>query len=240
MRLPISLSLVLLAAALPAAAGPLEDGIAAYNAKNFDKAVELLQPLAEKNNDPQAQEKIGRMYHRGKGLPKDAAKAAEWYLKAAEQGDAPAAARLGSMYWIGDGVARDPEQAAKWYALGAAKGNPLAQVGIGYMSMQGSGTPVDFKAAADWFTKSAEQGDASAMLALGTLYELGKGVPKDVVQAYKWYALATVDDGEYEQEVFDRARRSRDDLTRKITPAQVEEGEREARKWKRPLKLSGP
>lgn len=240
MRLSISLSLLLLAAARTAAAGPLEDGIAAYNARDFDKAVELLWPLAEKGNEPQAQEKIGRLYHRGKGLPKDAAKAAEWYLKAAQQGDAPAAARLGSMYWIGDGVARDPAQAATWYALGAAKGNALAQVGIGYMSMQGSGTPIDFKAAAGWFAKSAEQGDASAMLALGTLFELGKGVPQDVVQAYKWYALATVDDGEYEQELFDRATRSRDELARKITPAQVEEGEREARQWKRPLKLSGP
>jgi TPR repeat protein len=239
MRLSISLLLLVLAAALPASAGPLEDGIAAYNAKNFDKAVELLRPLAEKSNNPQAQEKIGRLYHRGKGLPKDAGKAAEWYRKAAEQGDAPAAARLGSMYWIGDGVPRDPEQAAKWYALGASKGNALAQVGIGYMSMQGSGTPVDFKAAADWFNKAAGQGDASAMLALGTLFELGKGVPKDVVQAYKWYTLASVDDGEYEQDLFDRAKRSRDELAKKITPAQVEEGEREARKWK-PLKRSGP
>jgi len=238
MRLSISLSLVLLGAALPASAGPLEDGIAAYNAKNFDKAVELLQPLAEKDGNARAQEKIGRLYHRGKGLPKDAGKASEWYLKAAEQGDAAAAARLGTMYWMGDGVPRDPEQAAKWYELGASKGNPLAQAGIGYMSMEGSGTPVDFKAAAGWFDKSAGQGDASAMLALGTLFELGKGVPKDVVQAYKWYALASVDDGEYEQDVFDRAARSRDELAKKITRAEVEEGEREARKWK-PVKRSG-
>ena len=228
MRLSVSLSLLLLAAALPAVAGQLEDGIAAYNAKNFDKAVELLQPLADKSNNPQAQEKIGRLYQRGKGLPKDAVKAAEWYRKAAEQGDAPAAARLGSMYWMGDGVPRDPEQAARWYALGASKGNPLAQVGIGYMSMQGSGTPVDFKAAAGWFNKATDQGDASAMLALGTLFELGKGVPKDMVQAYKWYALASVDDGEYEQDLFDRAKRARDELAPKITRAQVEEGEREA------------
>jgi TPR repeat protein len=238
MRLPVSLSLLFLAAALPASAGQLEDGIAAYNARNFDKAVELLQPLAERSNDPQAQEKIGRLYQRGKGLPKDPGKAAEWYTKAAQQGDAAAAARLGAMYWIGEGVARDPTQAAKWYALGASKGNALAQVGIGYMSMEGSGTPVDFKAAAGWFDKAAAQGDASAMLALGTLFELGKGVPKDVVQAYKWYALASVDDGEYEQELFDRAKRSRDELAKKITRAQAEEGEREARKWK-PLKRSG-
>lgn len=238
MRLSVSLSLLLLAAAFPAVAGPLEDGIAAYNAGNFDKAVQLLQPLAEKSNSAPAQEKIGRMYHRGKGLPKDAGKAADWYLKAAQQGDAAAAARLGSMYRVGEGVPRDANQAAKWYALGASRGNALAQTGLGFMSMEGIGVPADFKAAAGWFNKATEQGDASAMLALGTLFELGKGVPKDVVQAYKWYTLATVDDGEYEQDIFDRARRERDELARKITRAQVEEGEREARRWK-PLKRGG-
>jgi TPR repeat protein len=238
MRLSVSLSLLLLAAAFPAAAGPLEDGLAAYNAKDFDKAVQLLQPLAEKSNSAPAQEKIGRMYHRGKGLPQDAGKAAEWYLKAAQQGDAAAAARLGSMYRVGEGVPRDANQAAKWYALGASRGNALAQVGLGFMSMEGIGVPSDFKAAASWFSKATEQGDASAMLALGTLFELGKGVPKDVVSAYKWYSLATVDDGEYEQEIFERAKRSRDDLAKMITRAQLEEGEREVRKWK-PTKRSG-
>lgn len=238
MRLSVSLSLLFLAAALPAAAGPLEDGIAAYNAKDFDRAVALLMPLAEKDRNAQAEEKIGRLYHRGKGLPKDAVKAAEWYRKAADQGDAAAAARLGSMYWMGEGVARDPVEAAKWYALGASKGNPLAQAGIGYMSMEGSGTPVDFTAAAGWFEKAAAQGDASAMLALGTLFELGKGVPKDAVQAWKWYALASVDDGEYDQEVFDRAGLARDALGKKMTPAQLAEAEREVRQWK-PQKRSG-
>ena len=47
-----------------------------------------------------------------------------------------------------------------------------------------------------------------------------------------------VDDGEYERQVFDRARRLRDEFARKITRPQVEEGEREARKWK-PLKRRG-
>lgn len=235
MRRSISLSLLLLAAALPASAGPLEDGLAAYKARDFDKAAALLMPLADKSNNAMAQEKIGRMYHRGRGLPKDAEKAAQWYLKAAGQGDAAAAGRLGDMYRVGQGVAVDPVQAARWYAMGAQKGNPLAQVGLGFMSWEGIGTPVDFKAAAAWFLKATEQGDAQAMLALGTLYELGKGVPKDMVQAYKWYSLATVDDGEYEPELFERARRARDEAKAKMTPQQVEDGEREVRRWK-PLK----
>jgi len=236
MRLPISLALLLLLAA-PAWAGPLEDGLAAYKAGDFDKAVKLLQPLADTNSAP-AQEKIGRMYHRGKAVPQDSAKAAEWYRNAATQGDSVAAARLGTMYRIGDGLPRDQNQAARWYAMGAQKGNPLAQAGLGFMSMEGIGTPADFKAAAAWFLKATEQGDAQAMLAVGTLYEQGKGVQKDMVQAYKWYSLAAVDDGEYEQELFDRAKRARDEARQKMTAPQVEEAEREVRRWK-PLKKSG-
>jgi len=75
------MSLVLVLLAVPASAGALEDGLAAYQARDFDKAVKLLQPLADLGN-PQAQRVIGRLYHRGKGLPKDADKAAQWYRKA--------------------------------------------------------------------------------------------------------------------------------------------------------------
>jgi hypothetical protein len=229
MRLSIFVAVLLLGAA-PALAGPLEDGLAAYKAREFDKAMQLLKPLADKNN-PQAQEKIGRLYERGMGAPKDFTQAEYWYRKAAEQGDPAAQARLGFMYRIGEGVTRDPKQAAKWYAMGASKGNPLAQVGLGFMSMEGIGTPADFGAAVGWFDKAANQGDASAMLALAALYERGKGVAKSDMQALKWTILATVDDGEYEQELFDRAKRLRKEMSERMPPDQVGEGERAARSW---------
>ena len=44
--------------------------------------------------------------------PKDAAVAAAWLRKAAEQGDAAAQSRLGDMYDDGDGVEKDASQAA--------------------------------------------------------------------------------------------------------------------------------
>ena len=229
MRLSISVA-VLLLGALPALAGPLEDGLAAYKAREFDRAVQLLKPLADKG-DPEAQEKIGRLFERGMGVKKDFTQAEYWYRKAAEQGDPAAQARLGFMYRIGEGVTRDPRQAARWYAMGAAKGNPLAEVGLGFMSMEGIGTPADFGAAAGWFDKAANQGDASAMLALAALYERGKGVAKSDVQALKWTILATHDDGEYEQELFDRAKRLRGEMSDRMPPDQVGEAERAARSW---------
>jgi uncharacterized protein len=126
-------------------------------------------------------------------------------------------------------VPRDLKLAMEWYRKAAEQGNPLAQVGLGYMLMDGSGEKPDIEGAAAWFSKAAEQGDALAMLALGTLYELGRGVAKDWVQAHKWYALASIDDGEYEQDLFDRAKRAKEELAKQMTPAQIAEAERLAR-----------
>jgi hypothetical protein len=212
----------------PAFAGPLEDGLDAYKKGDFDTAVRLLKPLADEGN-PQAEEKLGRMYQRGKGVPKDFERAVVWYRKAAEKGDAAAQGRLGFLYRVGAGVPKDLNLAMKWYRAAAEQGNPLAQVGLGYMLMDGSGDKPDLEGAVVWFNKAAEHGDALAMLALGTLYELGRGVTKDFVQAHKWYALASVDDGEYEQDLFDRAKRAKQELAKLMTPAQIAEAERLAR-----------
>jgi len=126
-------------------------------------------------------------------------------------------------------VPKDLKLAMKWYQAAAEQGNPLAQVGLGYMLLDGSGDQPDLEGAVVWFNKAAEHGDALAMLALGTLYELGRGVTKDFVEAHKWYALASVDDGEYEQDLFDRAKRAKQELAKLMTPAQIAEAERLAR-----------
>ncbi len=49
------------------------------------------------------------------------------------------------------------------------------------------------------------------------------------MQAHKWYSLASIDDGEYEQDLFERAKRARDELANEMTPAQLAEAERLAR-----------
>jgi len=222
----VALSIVLLClVGVPAFAGPLEDGLAAYKAKDWAKALALLRPLAEQGN-AKAEERMGRLYERGVGVKRDYPTAEQWYRKSAEQGDAEAQARLAFLYRIGMGdVKRDLTEAAKWFRASAAQGNKLAQVGLGYMALEGIGAPLDPAVAASWFTKAAEQGDAEAQLALGTLYDTGKGVQKDRVQAYKWYSLGSVDDGEYDDEVFGRARRAKEGLVNRMTPAEIAQGE---------------
>jgi TPR repeat protein len=227
------LSPAVAAAVPPASAESLEDGLVAYRKHDWPAAAKALQPLAEAGVAI-AQERMGRLYQRGKGVPKDYALALGWYLKAAKQGEPFAQGHLGLMYQKGLGVAQSTQEAVRWYHLAAAQGNVIAQVGLGYIQLEGAGTPADPVMAANWFREAAEQGDASAMLALGNLFEEGKGVSKSQVQAYKWYSLAAVDDGEYDQELFDRAAHCRSDLEEKMSPTDLEAAKQLARAWRRP------
>jgi TPR repeat protein len=64
--------------AAPAAAGPYEDAIAAYNAGDYVRAQHRLRPLAEQG-DGAAQYKLGFMYERGQGVTQDLVFAYTWY-----------------------------------------------------------------------------------------------------------------------------------------------------------------
>jgi len=209
--------------AVPATAGPLEDGLEAYKKGEWDKVVQLLTPLAQQGN-PAAQEKLGRLYDRGKGVKRDYETAARWYRQAAEKGDARAAARLAFMLRLGIGGKRDLAEALKWYRSSAEAGASLGQAGLGFMYLEGAAAlKRDPAEAAKWFQKAADQGDAQARLSLGTLYENGDGMKKDLVRAYVWYALGAFDDGEYGPEVFDRAKAGRDRVAQHLTAAEIAE-----------------
>jgi hypothetical protein len=102
-----------------AVAGPLQQGMAAYQRQGYVKAAQLLRPLAERG-DAQAQTYLGFMYEYGRGVPQSYAEAAIWYCLAAEQGHAQAQYLLGLIYDKGFGVRRDYVEAHKWLNLAAA------------------------------------------------------------------------------------------------------------------------
>ena len=70
------------------------------------------------------------------------ATAAEWYRKAADQGDADAQYKLGLFYENGYGVTQDKEQAMQWYKKAAEQGNESAKSAIDRMQSSGMGTAV--------------------------------------------------------------------------------------------------
>jgi hypothetical protein len=166
---------------------------------------------------------VGWLYANGDGVPQDYVQAAKWYEKAAAQGFAGAQFSLGWLYANGDGVPQDYVQAAKWYEKAAAQGDARAQVGLGWLYHKGTGVPQDYVQAAKWYEKAAAQGDAHAQVGLGELYHFGHGVPQDYVRAYMWHNFAAA---RVKDDLQKLAATIRDDIARRMTPAQIAEAQR--------------
>src|SRR6516225_2282200 len=101
----LAASLVLVALAGVAVAGPYEDGVAAYGRGDYTTALRLIRPFADQGMAA-AQNNLGFMYYNGQGVPRDYAEAMKWYRLAADQGHAQAQVNLGFIYYNGQGVPR--------------------------------------------------------------------------------------------------------------------------------------
>ena len=101
-------------------------GLVAYEAGDYDSALEEWNPLAEMGN-ASAQYKLGYMYKTGKGVPLDYGGAVRWYHLAAIQGNASAQSNLGFMYKTGKGVPQDFLQAYMWYEIANISGHKDAE-----------------------------------------------------------------------------------------------------------------
>ncbi len=170
-------------------AATLEEGLAAYNAKDYQAAFERLSPLAEQGN-PKAQAAIGVMYDYGQGVPKDSAKAVEWYEQAAKQGISIIQHQLGQKYFQGDGIAQDYQKAAYWWQQAAESGLSESGYRLGYLYSRGWGVDKNDTLAADWYRKVADQGHGLAQSSLGVMYALGQGVDSDLSAAARWFREA--------------------------------------------------
>ncbi len=112
--------LMMLSAALPANAGPLRDGLAAFKRHDYATAARHLQSPAE-HGDARAQAVLCYMHTYGRGVPQNYREAANWCLRAANQGNAESQYMLGLLYNKGHGVPEDFIQAYKWLNLAATR-----------------------------------------------------------------------------------------------------------------------
>lgn len=92
---------------------------------------------AAKQGHAEAQFKLGLIYNKGRGVPKD--------------------------YFQGKGVHKDYAQAVVWYSKAAEQGHAVAQNNLGAMYYNGSGVSQDYTQALTWFRKAADQGNANAI-----------------------------------------------------------------------------
>lgn len=131
--------------------------------------------------------KWGMVYKEGShGYPRNAAKAVEWFHKAAEQGNVSAQYTLGEMYQNGEGVSRDYSKAFAWFLRAAEQGHVQAYKQLSRMYHDGQGVEQDNTQALKWLLKAPEQGDAYYQYYVGRMY---KSI-QDNAQAFKWFSKA--------------------------------------------------
>ena len=225
-----------------------QDGVDAFDKKDFKAALKKLKPLAEKGH-AKAQNKLGVMYGKGQGVSQDFKEAFKWYQLAGEQGAANAQYRLGISYEKGQGVLQDYKEAIKWLLKSAEQkhgnsvkaqrlirasyhklhkevaeqGDSYAQRFLGDSYYLGLGVTQDYAEAAKWYKKAAEQGDSVSQIIVGAMYEKGKGISKDFVEAYKWFSISgETGNGRMYIEKLGK---------RKMTTAQIAEGQKLAQEW---------
>jgi TPR repeat protein len=149
--------------ALPAAviAGSYQDGRAAYDAGNFEKAMAIWAPAAE-SGDADSQYGMGLLYSEGIVVPMDDLEALKWFGLAADQGHGKAQYKLGIMHANGWGVPMDEAEAIKWYLLAADNGVTEAQVSVGTMYQNGFSVEQNKIEALKWFSVAVRLGDEDA------------------------------------------------------------------------------
>ena len=138
----------------------LRQGLASYQAEDYESAIALLQPLADKGIS-RAQIKLALMNYLGLGFDQD--------ISTAQR------------------IVNDALPAIRRFAN---EGRGWAQSDLGQLYEYGLVLPRDLSEAIYWYRSASDSGDASAQFHLGTLYELGNGVTKDRETAIEWYQLA--------------------------------------------------
>lgn len=191
-----------------AAPGPFEEGLQAYNNKDYAKAWQVWQPLlGDSRSTLDYGSKyllsyyVGMMYEQGLGVPQNAEKAAAAYRELTDgasmndsfikKGQILAAGRLCEMLYYGRGVPSDPVAAASICLLASVDpAQTVAPQIAARLYSGGQGVPKDAELAAGAYLRAAQRGVVSAQLHIGTMYEQGEGVAKDIPQAIVWYERA--------------------------------------------------
>ena len=123
--------------------------------------------------------------------PRNEARAAELFEKAATAGHGRAQTNLGILYLRGLGVPRDVVAARSWLEKAAASGDPLALYTLGRaLDEGGDQVPADPVRAADLYRRAAEKGLALAGLRYGLALSEGFGVKRDIATAQRWLVQA--------------------------------------------------
>lgn len=224
---------------------------------NFQSAVDWLRRAADRDYAP-AQFALGLLLYQGDGSFEDRTdeiESARWLRKYLENSRANKADAVKAQFMIGmeyqffnecdpywtrsrpgdpisfDGLycgdarkgkhlTEDYPTSARYLRLAADAGDQAAQYQLARLYQSGKGVPQDYQEAAKWYLSAIGSGFSRARGPLGKLYiEMG-----DLVSAHMWFNLAAVTDDRWAAE-------ERDNIAKKMTPAQIAEAQKLAREW---------
>ena len=134
--------------------------------------------------------RVGGRLLLGLGVPVDHRAGADWYEKAAKQGEVRAWVALALVYLNGRGRTTDREQAAKLFVQAAEKGDPRGLYNAALMHLSGVGLPENFDRAETFLRGAAKRDHLPAIISLAEFFTRGKGVKPDLREAARWYQRA--------------------------------------------------
>jgi cell division septation protein DedD len=166
----------------PLPAQSVKAGIDAWQHANYESAVAIWRPLAEKG-DADAQFNLGQAYRLGRGVSINLAAAKTWFERAAGSGHVDAQTTLGLLLF------QNGDQAAglKWLRQAAEQGEPRALLVYGTALYNGDGVTQNRVLGYAYVSRAAAQGLGPAK---DTLDQLDQLMP--VSDRQKGVALAQV------------------------------------------------
>lgn len=160
-------------------------GLEAFKAGRQDEALAAWHQAVETDGDERAMAYIGDAYMVGRGVPKDSAKAYEYFQRSASKGLTVAIHMLGEMAAQGSGNRQEPLEARNMFILAHHRGFTRSSARLGLMYLAGTANvsrdvPKGLQLA-QW---AAERNDPLGKSVYGAMLRDGTGITADPARAF--------------------------------------------------------
>jgi len=166
--------------------------------KNKRKGNKLLKEAEETADSPRTYLELGNALWVGKGIKHNAAKAFEWYQRAANDGVAWAWVQIAWFYLTGSVVCCDLNKAVEILHRPEVAGLPGTEFLLAYCYHCGVGVERDVDEAIRLYNSAVEKGTAYIQYEWGTILDSGEyaafGIPQDRGAADKWLNIVAKKD----------------------------------------------
>lgn len=143
---------------------------ALYDSEDYENSFKLYQQYAKENN-PEAQAKLGIMYFWGRGTRRSEPLAYSWSLKAAKQGNPQAQHTIAYMYENGIYINKDIRKAIDWYTRSAKQNYAPAQANLSSIYIYGNQIPKEIQRGFKLAQAAAEKDNNHAQYLMGHVYQ---------------------------------------------------------------------